>query len=804
MNAPPIDMELEENTQCSNTENQVEISLEMQCQEEAQQIPKENKMVSPSDNSTGNLNDTTSQYEDDQSFPIDFIDSKKSFGKRMFSFVHRLLSIPVVISVIILCALIVSLTVLLTYDLVSSKKIFLELGEEDRNTLAQNVQQSIEQLFTVSTQSMNLSIQIMERNLNYTRNVFTDTNELNGLTNLFRSYIAADSDALEDLIIYNDGSSIMYANFMPIGYVLYVSSSLTNYTAIVNLFNSSDATEPFDTVTIPDWNAKAPNDSFWKQAMAFHGSPDDYIVSRVFSITVGPTNVFCLSKKLYYANNEQYAVYSTVFNVNKIEQRLQQVVNTTTYILVTDEDGSFITTTLDYNPIYHTTDPRGDYIPISATNNTELILLNEAIQSNYGGWNNIQNITHLSYNSPMYGKVIISKITLSFPNRNWYVFVAWVSTEWTKQIQVTIWINIGVAIAVLLLSAAISFFLSIPIIRSINRIKECFKQVREMNLDAPIIKRTLNAKYFSYESVALQSSFKAMIVTLRSFQKYVPGYVVYRLVHRGMEASLGLKPKNCSILFLDIKDFTKYCEELDSAILVSMISEIFEKISLLIQEKPSEGIIDKYIGDCIMAYWYGNAHELRACQCAIDCKEAMKEIASIFVQRGLPAVECRIGLNSGLIRMGNFGSKSRFNWTIIGDEVDLASRLESLNKQYGTVILTTENTLEKIEKNKNDAFMFVARKVEKLRIKNREKSIMLYELIKKKQDLTKEDLRNLNIYENAFDLYCQAKFIEAINEFKTIPDCQSDPLVRKKIEQCFEFIRIKLDNWDGILSLDNI
>ena len=195
-----------------------------------------------------------------------------------------------------------------------------------------------------------------------------------------------------------------------------------------------------------------------------------------------------------------------------------------------------------------------------------------------------------------------------------------VSTKITK-------VNVGIALGVLLGSVLIALCLSIPVTRSINRIKDCFKQVRRMDLDAPVIAKTLKGRYVWYEPAELLSSFRSMLYTLKSFQKYVPSYVVYRLVHEGKEASLGLKPKSCSIMFLDLKDFTKFSEEMDAKVLVDMIGEIFESLSSVIQSQEYQGIIDKYIGDCIMAYWHSAGHEERACKSALACKETMDNLS---------------------------------------------------------------------------------------------------------------------------------------------------------------------------------
>ncbi len=460
-------------------------------------------------------------------------------------------------------------------------------------------------------------------------------------------------------------------------------------------------------------------------------------------------------------------------------------------LTVTDENGGFIASTFPYSMSVNY-DPNSRGIPkryaLDSLNSTELTALQNAVDSQ-GGWSRLPDAFY--YTSPGNGFTRVSRRIASFPNRQWFVFVTWPEAVWTKRIDDNTYINIGVAAGVIVLSVIIALLFSIPVSRSISQIKQCFNHIRTMDLDAPVINKTVASRYIWYETSELQSSFKAMLATLRSFQKYVPAYVVQKLVNRGQEAALGLQPESCSIFFLDIKDFTRHSEELPPRTLVKLMGEAFEGLSLIITNNG--GIIDKYIGDCIMAFWNSDGHEAATVKCATECDAYMKGMSARWKRKDLPALECRIGINSGVVLVGNFGSSHRFNFTVIGDHVNLASRVEGLNKMYDSVILITNYTHRRLPANE-----FICRRIERVQVKGKEKSVLIYQVVKRKADATDADLSNLEMYEAAFELYLAGKFTDAKRVFASIPEFEKDPVVCKKMAQCESFKRM---SWTGCIRM---
>src|SRR5262249_3642719 len=137
-------------------------------------------------------------------------------------------------------------------------------------------------------------------------------------------------------------------------------------------------------------------------------------------------------------------------------------------------------------------------------------------------------------------------------------------------------------------------------------------------------------------------------------------------------------------------------ETLPAGELIDLVSEYLGEMSNIIIY--SGGTLDKYIGDAIMAFWNAPEplahHPLVACKVAISCQQRLRELQPAWQQRGLPALQCRIGLYTGPVLVGNLGSHQRMDYTVIGDTVNVASRLESLNKYYGTSILIGDTVYE--------------------------------------------------------------------------------------------------------------
>ena len=181
-----------------------------------------------------------------------------------------------------------------------------------------------------------------------------------------------------------------------------------------------------------------------------------------------------------------------------------------------------------------------------------------------------------------------------------------------------------------------------------------------------------------------------------------------------------MAPTEASVFFLDIAGFTALTETVETEFLVKAITKFFSDLSNVVVRH--RGVVDKYIGDCIMAFWNTpekvNEHQLLACAAAVDCEEVMQS----FDYHGLE-LKARVGIEAGHVYAGMFGSPYRVNYTVVGDVVNVASRLEGLNKEVGTTVLIGPLIHEKVRDLVN------ARRMPPLEVKGKKQKLITYELL---------------------------------------------------------------------------
>jgi adenylate cyclase len=260
----------------------------------------------------------------------------------------------------------------------------------------------------------------------------------------------------------------------------------------------------------------------------------------------------------------------------------------------------------------------------------------------------------------------------------------------------------------------------------------------------------------------LSAALVRMASGLASFQKYIPTELVRTLVGRGIEAKPGGSHQPISVMFTDLAGFTALSEKLGDAV-VPILAEYLGRMSAVIHE--DRGTIDKFIGDAIMAFWGAPIpnpnHALDACRAAIHCQQALAELAAEARAQGREPLKMRVGINSGNILVGNIGSEERLNYTAIGDAVNLASRLESLNKRYGTLMLIGEETRRQADG------AVIVRRLDRVAVYGRVEGIAVYELIGLEEERDRLGaLGWIEPYERGLDLYADRRFAEALAAFE--------------------------------------
>jgi adenylate cyclase len=212
------------------------------------------------------------------------------------------------------------------------------------------------------------------------------------------------------------------------------------------------------------------------------------------------------------------------------------------------------------------------------------------------------------------------------------------------------------------------------------------------------------------------------------FQQYVPPEVIRRL----LDSPERVRPRKTEItvMFSDIRGFTSIAEGLDAQVLADLLNGYLTEMTRILFRY--QGTLDKYIGDALMAFWGAPfdepGHARRACNGVLAMMARLKELQQEWKAQGRPVLEIGIGLNTGTASVGNMGSLLRHGYTAIGDAVNLASRLEGLNKEYGTRILLSEFTCREIP-----AEEFLVRELDLIRVKGKEEPVTLYELLSRRE-----------------------------------------------------------------------
>ena len=384
------------------------------------------------------------------------------------------------------------------------------------------------------------------------------------------------------------------------------------------------------------------------------------------------------------------------------------------------------------------------------------------------------------------GKAYQAVLTpISFPG--WSLVTVVPESEFLGPVQMTIRkLLIGLAVLIVfagLLSAWLAQrLIAAPLIKVVNEIRH----VERFDLD-----RVQRHPSRLAEIENLSGAIGDMAQGLAAFRKYIPADLVKRLISDGNGARLGGAVRPMSVMFIDLAGFTGMSERLGDRI-IPLLSRYFDSVSAQIQNQ--NGTIDKFIGDAVMAFWGAPSpnsdHAVDCCRAALACQRAVRE-AGLIDDHGQP-VRIRIGINSGDMLVGNIGSEVRLNYTVIGDAVNIASRLESTNKVYGSTIIIGPET------RRLAGDRIVVRELDRLAVYGRAGGLQIYELL----GMTAEfGVRPewVVAYEAGLAAWRAGDFTAAIAGFEKVLEIRNDDAASAvMIERC----RQQLENpageaWDG-------
>ncbi|MDR1868419.1 MAG: ECF-type riboflavin transporter substrate-binding protein [Treponema sp.] len=287
----------------------------------------------------------------------------------------------------------------------------------------------------------------------------------------------------------------------------------------------------------------------------------------------------------------------------------------------------------------------------------------------------------------------------------------------------------------------------------------------------------------------------------RAFSTYLSEDVVEEIVTDPTRLQLGGIKRHMTAIFTDVRGFTGIAERLSPENLVDLLNHYLSTMSDAILEQ--KGTIDKYEGDAIIAFFGAPLelpdHAIKACTAAVIMKRLEADVNKYVMKSDISPspLLTRIGINSGDMVVGNMGTQKKMNYTIISNAVNLAARLEGINKQYGTWILATENTI------KETAGWFLTRRLDRIRVVGIKESVQIYEVLETMEDAPQALLQKVDLFHKALELFEVRRWSDAGKEFlqilKQYPD---DGPAGLYVNRCRQFLKAEpLPDWDGVFNI---
>lgn len=286
-----------------------------------------------------------------------------------------------------------------------------------------------------------------------------------------------------------------------------------------------------------------------------------------------------------------------------------------------------------------------------------------------------------------------------------------------------------------------------------------------------------------------------------AFGQYLSPKVVNILVKDPSKLSLGGERKEMTAFFSDLAGFSTISEMLSPDDLVALLNEYLTSMCDIIAEY--DGTVDKFEGDAIIAFWGAPLeqpnHAELGCLATIDMQRFMLGYRRQLQQRGQPALNMRVGLNTGAMLVGNLGSKQRMDYTIMGDAVNLAARLEGANKLFGTKSMLSHHTYMHVKD------IVEARELDRIRVVGKREAVTVYELVERKGYLTEQQKDLFGLYEQGIAQYRQGEFRDALLSFQRalVVDANDGPSATY-VQRCEQYISMPPPSgWDGVFELVN-
>ncbi|MEA2918427.1 MAG: adenylate cyclase [Bradyrhizobium sp.] len=304
--------------------------------------------------------------------------------------------------------------------------------------------------------------------------------------------------------------------------------------------------------------------------------------------------------------------------------------------------------------------------------------------------------------------------------KTWQVLVVTPTADFVGELERTNRLLVWLMLVVVVVESALIYVMAGRVSKPIEVVSQAMRRIRSLSFGEQMAPRSRIR-----EIAELQHATRLLANALRSFAMFAPIGIVRDLIESGRPIAPGMEPRFMTILFADVDGFTTLAEQLSSQELSEQTSQYFETVTSAVAEES--GTIDKFIGDCVMALWGAPAvmedHVFRACVAALRASRRMERLNASWAAEGRKQMRVRIGVHCDSVVVGNVGSRARLSYTVMGDGVNVASRIEGLNKQFGTSICISQNVYERVSDR------IAARALGRVPVKGRKTEIMVYELL---------------------------------------------------------------------------
>lgn len=352
------------------------------------------------------------------------------------------------------------------------------------------------------------------------------------------------------------------------------------------------------------------------------------------------------------------------------------------------------------------------------------------------------------------------------------------------------YISLGILGVVMIISVVLSIILARSASKPIESLVQLAKKIGKLDFSHKV---KADSKIIEIQN--LSYSMNLMQIGLQAFTQYLPKDMLKSLFDAGTGAIPGGKEKDVSIMFADIANFTHFSENLSPNDLVLQLNEYLGCFSSVIIR--NQGTVDKYIGDAVMAYWNAprdcDDFAFKACNTAIQGLHNLSFLQKEWARLNKPIFIARVGINTGNVVLGNIGTEEHLNYTVIGDNVNLASRLEGLNKVYGTTIMISDVTL------KACGDRLVTRPIDQVGVKGKDKKIMVHELMGLANETSSKIVNFCTDFKTAYAAYVKKDWSVGLSLFqKLVSENPDDKLCQIYVERCRNYQMSPPDaSWDG-------